>query len=195
MSHFLGSNLHNRRSESQEQISKIENIQRYTENDSMLKVEQFNPKERESVMSNSRINKYLGESFEENEILNYKSNQDKVAAFKETKRGNPYDKNLDNKPTLFNRNTRMHSPGEDIVIEDIEMDNDLPSSNQKHYESQAKPVSSKLSECTFKADEIFNDRSERESSNRGALNKKTREETKISSVSQRFGLLINILTL
>ena len=186
MSHFLGSNFHNRRSESQEQINKIESIQKYADNDSMLKVEPINLRERESVLSNSRINKYLGESFDEPEVLNYKSNQDKVVAFKETNRNNLADKNkFESKVGSFNK-MRKESPGEEIVIEDIELD-DYQSSKQKNFDSQAKPVSSKLSEWTFKADEIFNDRSEKESSNKkDGLNTIAKDKEKFSSKQLKY---------
>lgn len=178
MSHFLGSNFHNRRSESQEQINKIESIKRYADNDNLLKVETINMVERESVLSNSRINKYLGESFDDPDVLNYKSSNDKVVAFKETGRGYSFEKKKDIKPTSFS-NIKDHQNGKDIVIEDIEQD-DYSSSRQNKYQSQTKQVSSKLSECTFKADEIFNDKSEKESDKDVAVYKKSKEETKNS---------------
>jgi hypothetical protein len=163
MSQHLGSNLHKRRSDSQSDLQRTENIQKLAEQDLFLKTESRNVPERESVLSHSRINKYLGESFEEPSDINYNTNVDRVTAYRESARKLSQEKDQKDKFQRLNKNMLRSSPGEEVIVEDIDSGYEEESDRKRHLGSQQKPVSSKQSECTFKADEIFNDRSEQES--------------------------------
>lgn len=187
MSYHLGSNLNKRRSDSASDLHKIEHIQRIADHEGFAKVESRNVHERESVLSHSRINKYLGDSFEEVPDVNYKTNNDRVIAYKETARRLSQEKDQKNKFQKLNQNL-MKSPAEDqIIIEDIDSDYESRHGDRKPTSTKQKHTESKQSELTFKADEIFNDKSEQESNQKDSRftsleKKKTQEKGAKSAI-------------
>ncbi|CAI2384864.1 unnamed protein product [Moneuplotes crassus] len=177
MSQHLGSNLHKRRVESQENSSRYENIQRLTDQDTFMKMEPRHIHERESVLSGSKINKYLGESFDDGHGSSYQNHPDRVTAFRERSRDGSNEKEIKTNFQSLQRQI-MRSPREEqVIVEDVDS-YDEKSDDKYVFSSQKKPLSSKQSELTFKADEIFNDRSEKNS------NRKKPSETKVTSLER-----------
>lgn len=167
MSQHLGSNLNKRRSDSQNDLHRMENIQRLTDQDTFSKYEPRHIQERESVLSGSKINRYLGDSFDDSQDYHYKTNPDKVVVFKDSSRGRSQEKDGVKFQGIKKRMMRA-SPGEDVIVEDIDSGHETDRKKDgkepsKAIDSNQKPMSSRQSECTFKADEIFNNKSEQDS--------------------------------
>ena len=177
MSHHLGSHLHKRRSDSQTELSRYENIQKLADQDTFMKIEPRYIQERESVLSGSKINKYLNDSFEDGNTSNYRSNQDRVIAYNQNSKEKSHERESQNKILSHKRQMLRSSPGEDVIVEDIDSEEEKMSDEKQNLSSQKKQMSSKQSELTFKADEIFNDKSEQDSNtkkieeNKASLNK------------------------
>lgn len=162
MSQHLGSNLHKRRAESQENSSRYENIQRLTDQDTFMKFDQRKIPERESVLSGSKINKYLGDSFSENHDSGYQNHPDRVMAFGQRSRESSLEKEKKTNFQSLQRKINQSSPADKVVLEDIE-DYTEPKNDEVQMLSGQKPLSSKQSELTFKGDDIFGDKSEQDS--------------------------------
>jgi DNA-binding ferritin-like protein len=178
MSQHLGSNLNKRRSDSQTELNRMENIQKLTDQDAFLRVDRRTLPERESVLSNSKINKYLSESFDEIPDANFHSNPDKVIVFEKSSRGRSQEKDP-NRFQKLSRNMRRSSPGEEVIVEDIDSYEDTDrKENKAENIRKNQQTSSKKSEYTFKADEIINDRSEQESGRQKKEIIKKKEEVK-----------------
>jgi hypothetical protein len=191
MSQHLGSNLNKRRSDSQTETNRLENIQRLTDQDNYIKYEPKNIRERDSVLSGSKITRYLGDSFDGHDS-GYKTNPNpnRVEAFREGSKerihGN-YDTNANPKFQMVSRNMRS-SPGEDVIVEDVDSEFEDRQIEKPYKENNKKPNSSRQSDYTFKADEIFNNDTEQESMQKvkpknsdkavSLLNKKKSEESK-----------------
>lgn len=134
MSQHMGTNMHNRRTNSQVDFEKIT---------ASLSTKYF--------LKSNKHEKNLGDSTE-NQDYQYNTNPDKISVYNDSTRQRSIEKSGYKAP--FN--------DDQIVVEDID---DSPSQN-KYLESQAKHLSSKQSDYTFKADEIF--RSSRENSVKNA---------------------------
>ena len=158
MSQHLGSNLRDKRSYSQAELHRAEQT---IQQDTYLKVQDFrNIQERDSVLSNSRINKYLGESFDENDVTNYNTNPNRIIAYDESS------------PSKHREIPSYKTPvaNDQIVVEDVDSDLDDIDDKNKQQDSMFKHhQSSKQSDYTFKADEIF--KSSRENSFQKPQNK------------------------
>jgi hypothetical protein len=166
MSQYLGSNLNKRRSDSQTEVNRVDNIPRLTSQDNYTKYEPKNISERNSVLSGSKITRYLGDSYDGHDS-GYKSNPNpnRIEAFREgSKERIPriYDSN--SKLQNHSRNMRS-SPGEDVIVEDFEFDSEFGDRQirQPYKEISKQPNSSRQSDYTFKADEVFNNDTEQES--------------------------------
>lgn len=183
MSQHLGSNLHKRRSDSQTEVNRLENIQRLTDQDTFGKYEQKKIRERDSVLSGSKITRYLGDSFDEGNDLNYKTNSNRIEPYKDGSKNRPsepYEHSSVNKFQKLNRNMRS-SPGEDVIVEDFDSGYEDNQVEKMHKESNQKPMSSKQSDYTFKADEIFNNDTEQDSHHK----KTVKDSDKISSLQKK----------
>jgi len=181
MSQHLGSNLHKKRSDSQSDMYRTENIQKLTDQDGFMKVNQKNLHERESVLSHSKINKYLSESFEDADS-NFNHGPNKIRAYEKSQ-----EKDRQNRFQKMQKNMRRSSPDEDVIVEDID------SYEDRTDEIKRTQQSSKRSEYTFKAEEIFNDRSDQDSQHADkkdrAINKETiitvEKTVKIQKIEER----------
>lgn len=184
MSQHLGSNLHKRRSDSQTELNRLENINRLTDQDTFGKYEPKKIRERDSVLSGSKITRYLGDSFDEGNDFNYKTNTNRIDPYKEVLKEKPTELNEPstvNKFQKINRNIMRSSPGEDVIVEDFDSDYEDNKTEKQHKESNQKPMSSKQSDYTFKADEIFNNDTEQDSHQK----KTVKEADKVSLIQKK----------
>ncbi|CAI2384759.1 unnamed protein product [Moneuplotes crassus] len=179
MSQHLGNNLHKRRDESQGDGSRYESIQRLTDQDTFMKADSRPIPDRESVLSGSKINKYLGDSFEDGHGSSFNNDPDRVLAFKTRSRDDSREKDTMGNFQSLNKKVKKPHHEEQVIVEDLDSYEER-SEDRNIFSSQKKQLSREQSELTFKGDEIMNDKTDNNS------NQKNFSDNRVTSL-QRIG--------